>query len=65
MVNVTGDMSSKGMRIISQKTTKTAALGHKNMRIADIAQIKMPIDIYNKLAKSTKHSSKRMELQRL
>ena len=54
MVNVTGDMSSKGMRIISQKTTKTAALGHKNMRIADIAQIKMPIDIYNKLAKSTK-----------
>ena len=54
MVNVIGNMSSKGMRIIYQKTTKTTVIGHKNMRIADKAQIKMPIEGAIKPSKSTK-----------
>ena len=47
-------MSSKGMRIISQKTTKVAAIGHKNMRIADKAQTKMTIDMRIISKKTTK-----------
>ena len=52
-------MSSKGMRIVSQKTTKVAAIGHINMIITDKIKIIRAIEETMKPAKSIKAFSKK------
>ena len=54
-----GNMSSKGMRIVSQKTTKVTAIGHINMIIIDKIKIIMAIEETKKPAKSIKAFSKK------